>query len=45
MYSKYQIGKLFRKYELLLLDEGNSSSDPSQMLMQQFPIPRASLPP
>ena len=38
MYSKYQIGKLFWKYELLLLDEGNSSSDPSQLLIQQFPI-------
>ena len=39
------IGKLFPKYELPFLDQANSSSDPSQTLTQQFPIPRASLPP
>ena len=39
------IGKLFSKYELLFLDQTNSSSDPSQILIQQFPMPRASLPP
>ena len=37
--------KLFSKYELLFLDQANSSSNPSQILIQQFPIPRASLPP
>ena len=46
--SKYQIinkniGKLFSRYELLFLVLGNSNSDPSQILIQQFPIPRASL--
>ena len=35
--------RLFSKYELLVLDQGNSSSDPSQILILQFPIPRASL--
>ena len=48
IYSKYQIikniGKLLSKYELFFLDQGNSSSDPSQILIQQYPIPRASLP-
>ena len=38
------IGKLFPKYELLFLDHANSSSDPSQILTEQFPIPRVSLP-
>ena len=40
------IGKLFPKYELLFLDQANSSSDPSQtdLLILRFPIPRASLP-
>ena len=38
------IGKLFLKYELLFLDQANSSSDPSQILILQIPIPRASLP-
>ena len=39
------IGKLFSKYELLFLGQANPSSDPSQILILQFPIPRASLPP
>ena len=43
IYSKYQIikniGKLLSKYELFFLDQGNSSSDPSQILIQQYPIP------
>ena len=39
------IGKLFSKDELLFLDQANSKSDPSQILILQFPIPRASLPP
>ena len=38
------IGKLFSNYELFLLDQANSSPDPSQILIQQFAIPRASLP-
>ena len=36
------IWKLFSKYELLLLDQTNSSSDPSQALTRRFHIPRAS---
>ena len=40
--NKY-IGKSFSKYELLFLDQANSGSDPSQILILQFPIPRASL--
>ena len=43
-YNK-NIGKLLSKYELLLLDQANSSSDPTQILILWFPIPRASLPP
>ena len=39
------IEKLFSKYEQLFLDQANSSSDPSQVLIQQLPIPRASLTP
>ena len=39
------IGKLFSKYELLFLDQANSSSDASQLLMLKFPKTRASLPP
>ena len=39
------IGKLFSKHELLFLDQANSSSDPSQVLIQKFPITRAPLPP
>ena len=31
------IGKLFSKHELLFLDQANSSSDPSQILIIQFP--------
>ena len=31
------IWKLSSKYELLFLEQANSSSDPSQILMQQFP--------
>ena len=38
------IGKLFSKYELLFLDQANFSSNPSQILILQFPIRRASLP-
>ena len=38
------IGKLFSKYELLFLDQHNSSYDLSQILTLQFPSPRASLP-
>ena len=38
------IGKLFSKGELLFLDQANFSSDPSQILVLQFPIPRAFLP-
>ena len=34
-----------KKYELHFLDQANSSSDPSQILILQFPIPRAFLPP
>ena len=30
---------------LILLDQANSNSDPSQILILRFPIPRASLPP
>ena len=48
MYSKYQIigvlencfqnmNYFFSKYELLFLDQANSSSDPSQLLMLKFP--------
>ena len=39
------IRKLFSKYKLLFLDEADSSQDPSQILILQFAIPRASLPP
>ena len=39
------IEKLFSKYELLFLDQDDSSSDRSQILIQQLPIPRASLTP
>ena len=38
------IAKLFPKYELLFLHQDNSSSDQSQVLIMQSPIPRASLP-
>ena len=38
-------GKLLSKYELLLLDLTNSSSDSSQILILRFPIRRASVPP
>ena len=37
------IWKLFSKHELLFLDQANFSSDPSQIMMLQFSIPRASL--
>ena len=43
--DKKYIGKFFSKYELLFLDQANSSSDPSQILIEQFPIPSTSLPP
>ena len=39
------IEKLFSKHELLFLDQDDSSSDRSQILIQQLPIPRASLTP
>ena len=42
-YNK-NIGKLLSKYDLLLLDQTNSSSDPSQILILWFPIPTAFLP-
>ena len=38
------IGKLFLIYKLLFLDQAKSSSDPSEILILRFPIPRASLP-
>ena len=37
-------GKMFSKNELLFLHQANSSSDPSQILILQFFIPRVSLP-
>ena len=43
--DKKNFGKLFSKYKLLFLDQGNSSSDPSQILIIQLLVPRASLPP
>ena len=36
------IAKLFSKYELLLVDQANFSSDPSQTLILRFPMPKAS---
>ena len=39
------VGKLFSKYKVSFLDQADSSSDPYQMIILQFPIPRASLPP
>ena len=36
------IAKLFSKYELLLFDQANFSSDPSQTLILRFCMPRAS---
>ena len=39
------IEKVFSEYELLSLDQSNSSPDPSLILILQFPIARASLPP
>ena len=39
------IGKLFSNYELFSLDQANFSSDTSQILILQYPHPRASLPP
>ena len=38
-------GNLLSKYELLSLDQANFSYDPSQMLILQYSIPTASLPP
>ena len=38
------IGKLFSKYKLVFLDQANSSSDLPQILIPQFPTPRAFLP-
>ena len=39
------IEKLFSKHQLLFLDQANSSYDLSQMLILQYPIPRAFLRP
>ena len=39
------IGELLSKYELFSLDQANFSSDPSHILILQYPIPKASLPP
>ena len=39
------IEKLFSRYELLSLDQANSHFDPSKILILQFPMPRAALPP
>ena len=39
------IENLFSKYVLLFLDQANSSSDLSQILILQFPTPKAFLPP
>ena len=36
---------MFSKFELFFLDQANSSSDPSQISILQFPIASASLPP
>ena len=38
------IGKLFSKYELFSLDQANLISDPSQILILQYPFPTAYLP-
>ena len=43
--NKKNSGKLFSKYELLFLDQANTSSDPCQILILQFHTLRASLPP
>ena len=43
-YNK-NIGKLFPKYEPFFPSQTNSSSDPSQILILQHPIPISSLPP
>ena len=43
--NKKNIGKLFPKYVLFSLDQANFSSDPSQILILQHPIPGASLRP
>ena len=49
MSSKYQIMKILEfflsKYQLVFLDQPNSSSDPSRLLILQFPISRASVSP
>ena len=39
------VGKLFSKYELLFFDQASFSSYPSKILILQFLIPRAFLPP
>ena len=39
------IGKLFSKYKLLFPNQASSSSDPSQILILQHPIPMSFLPP
>ena len=38
-------GKLLSIYEIFSLDHANFSYDPSQILILQYPIPTASLPP
>ena len=42
MPNNKNVGKLFSKCELLFLHKANSSGDPSQILILQFPILRAS---
>ena len=42
--DKY-IGKKSSKYKLLFLDQANSISDLSQILILEFPVPRNFLPP
>ena len=39
------IGKFFSKYKLVFFNQGNPISDPSQILILQFSIPRGFLPP
>ena len=41
--DKKNIGKLFSNCKFLFLDQANFSSDPSQILMLQYPISRASM--
>ena len=44
MFSKYEISiELLSKYETFFLDQANSSFDPSQILILEYHIPKASL--